>query len=551
MMATLLDCCLLPQNYVSTVTSFPRYPLAYCPHHWDSNEEVSTGLETHLGGDIDHTTHLGGDIDHTTHLGGDIDHTTHLGGDIDHTTLLAGDIEHTTHLGGDIEHTTHLAGDINHTTHLGGDIEHTTHLAGDIEHTTHLAGDINHTTHLGGDIEHTTHLAGDIEHTAHLAGDINHTTHLGGDIDHTTHLAGDIEHTTHLGGDIDHTTHLGGDIVTECYPHLMNISVVLEPCLPDQFTCDNGHCIPNRWKCDTTPDCDDGSDEPLECGSSDAISVDVPVPTTCKPGQFKCQFSNKCIPHGWLCDGESDCGMTSKHEPDNSDEDQHKCKNCFLLLRDSGWFPSKYVLYLSCLGLGTNPLSQSCHISVIHAWFLYGVAGMNSVVCTPNYYRCDKSVICLPITTLCDSMPDCPDNSDEQEFCEDGCWSTVTLDCQCTLSSTSPSMTSCRGWLLVSKLAMNVLAIINSTATLSVCLLVSGNTSICSSIKCEFGCKPSSSGPLCYCDKGWQPNGTRCVDFDDCLIDGSCDQHCTNTVGSYSCSCFRGLQSVRTLVLRC
>nr|CAD7414196.1 unnamed protein product [Timema cristinae] len=209
-----------------------------------------------------------------------------------------------------------------------------------------------------------------------------------------------------------------------------------EPCLPDQFTCDNGHCIPNRWKCDTTPDCDDGSDEPLDC-----------VPTTCKPGQFKCQFSNKCIPHGWLCDGESDCGITSKHEPDNSDEDQHRC--------------------------------------------------MNSVVCTPNYYRCDKSVICLPITTLCDSVPDCPDNSDEQEFCE----------------------------------------------TLSVCLLVSGNTSICSSIKCEFGCKPSSSGPLCYCDKGWQPNGTRCVDFDDCLIDGSCDQHCTNTVGSYSCSCSEGYRA--------
>ncbi|KAL7985068.1 hypothetical protein Chor_003638 [Crotalus horridus] len=32
-------------------------------------------------------------------------------------------------------------------------------------------------------------------------------------------------------------------------------------CAESDFTCNNGHCIPSRWKCDGEEECSDGSDE--------------------------------------------------------------------------------------------------------------------------------------------------------------------------------------------------------------------------------------------------------------------------------------------------
>ena len=39
----------------------------------------------------------------------------------------------------------------------------------------------------------------------------------------------------------------------------------LPGCDSDQFTCINGQCIPESWKCDATDDCGDNSDEE-NCG---------------------------------------------------------------------------------------------------------------------------------------------------------------------------------------------------------------------------------------------------------------------------------------------
>ena len=88
----------------------------------------------------------------------------------------------------------------------------------------------------------------------------------------------------------------------------------------------------------------------------------------------------------------------------------------------------------------------------------------------------------------------------------------------------------------------------------------------CKGSGCQHGCKPHLIGPLCFCKEGTQPNGTDCIgenklylfldnshflcnyntylfvfkDADECTVEGSCDQLCSNTNGSYSCDCING-----------
>ena len=67
--------------------------------------------------------------------------------------------------------------------------------------------------------------------------------------------------------------------------------------------------------------------------------------------------------------------------------------------------------------------------------------------------------------------------------------------------------------------------------------IVSGDT-----FRCD--CDQGYTGNTCQCGPGYRHDGDRCVDIDECYEDRPCSQVCTNTAGSYSCSCGPGYSLV-------
>lgn len=73
------------------------------------------------------------------------------------------------------------------------------------------------------------------------------------------------------------------------------------PCDPRlEFKCHDQRCIQKEAWCDNHYDCDDHSDEPPNCDSTNKPD------SKCPSNLFDCKDGN-CIRQGWLCDGDKDC----------------------------------------------------------------------------------------------------------------------------------------------------------------------------------------------------------------------------------------------------
>uniref|UniRef100_A0A4W5KMV6 Thrombomodulin n=1 Tax=Hucho hucho TaxID=62062 RepID=A0A4W5KMV6_9TELE len=67
-------------------------------------------------------------------------------------------------------------------------------------------------------------------------------------------------------------------------------------------------------------------------------------------------------------------------------------------------------------------------------------------------------------------------------------------------------------------------------------------------IECVNG--PTLAGFDGRCPKGYALENGKCVDVDECFM-GPCDHECTNTIGSYNCSCFDGFIAMTEDTNRC
>uniref|UniRef100_A0A8U8BUY5 Low-density lipoprotein receptor-related protein 2 n=1 Tax=Geospiza parvula TaxID=87175 RepID=A0A8U8BUY5_GEOPR len=150
------------------------------------------------------------------------------------------------------------------------------------------------------------------------------------------------------------------------------------------FTCLNGHCISERWKCDNDNDCGDGSDE-LES---------VCAFHTCQPTAFTCGNGRR-VPYHYRSDHYNDCG-------DNSDElgclfrtcDSHTEFTC----NNGRCISLQYVCngVNNCYDNGTSD-ERNCP----------------ERTCQSGFTKCQSTNICIPRTYLCDGDNDCGDMSDE------------------------------------------------------------------------------------------------------------------------------------------
>jgi hypothetical protein len=140
------------------------------------------------------------------------------------------------------------------------------------------------------------------------------------------------------------------------------LDVCVTGCEPQPFTCGSGEVLPADYRCDSYPDCADGSDEGAGCPTCD---------------------SGAPLPSYSLCDGYQDCA-------DGADE-----RGC----------PT-----FTCRNGETVPESAECD------FFADCGDGSDEHDGCANVFMCADGYV-IPDEYECDGFPDCLDGSDEHAGC--------------------------------------------------------------------------------------------------------------------------------------
>uniref|UniRef100_A0A8C9TUU4 Low density lipoprotein receptor-related protein 1Ba n=1 Tax=Scleropages formosus TaxID=113540 RepID=A0A8C9TUU4_SCLFO len=316
-------------------------------------------------------------------------------------------------------------------------------------------------------------------------------------------------------------------------------------CSDDQFQCSNSLCISRKWLCDGQEDCKTGEDEhecqvappscslnEYDCVTGGCVSAslrcdghedcadgsdEVSCVRECREDQFLCQNRAYCIPRRWRCDGVPDC-------LDHSDEE-----NC--ARGASTCRPDEFVC--------NNTL---CKLSL---WVCDGEddCGDNSdeqpdmcarFPCPPaRPHRCRNDRVCLRTEQVCNGVDDCGDNSDEEE---------------CGERSQGPrpcgkAEFSCTGGRCVSaELQCDLFDDCGDGASDELGCKARDEDACRSRLNpCgeDALCNRTEAGPICQCKPGFRRNqrSRQCEEVNECLHFGMCSHYCTNTKGSFKCTC--------------
>merc|ERR1719354_378681 len=337
------------------------------------------------------------------------------------------------------------------------------------------------------------------------------------------------------------------DFETDCFDGSDEVDCPAPNCeKEDQFMCnDQKKCILSMFKCDSHNDCFDGSDE-LNCtypcnggffscptgigcyreswmcdghrdcpGGEDEL--DCPAVVTCPESMFTCDDGD-CIDYSMVCDRQVDC-------EDGSDELASRCPPKFI---EEPVCNDGFVCDDLCL-----PITAKCNGTSECTDDFDETDCLNLCTDTKNFFQCKDNKRCITKNWLCDGERDCMDGSDEKE-CED---IDLAVDTRCHPHQYRCSNGECLNLEFVCDGFKHCAD--GSDENEKKCTVCEDNNG-----NCTQKCNPTPQGASCSCHAGynevWEYNHLTCVDIDECAIPSSCPQLCTNTKGSFKCSCSPG-----------
>ncbi|KAI2660780.1 Low-density lipoprotein receptor-related protein 1B [Labeo rohita] len=372
-------------------------------------------------------------------------------------------------------------------------------------------------------------------------------------------------------------------------------------CGPHEFRCENNNCIPDHWRCDSQNDCGDNSDEEhckpvtcnhkdFACASGDCISArfrcdgdydcadnsdEKDCETHCAEDQFQCHnnlcisllpscslneyvcASGGCVSASLRCDGHDNC-LDSSDEMDcvkECREDEFLCKN------HAHCIPKRWRCddVFDCVdhsdeencghdAFFCRPDEFICNNTLckLHVWVCDGEddCGDNSdedpemcakLPCPPaRPYRCRNDRVCLRLDQICNNVDNCGDNSDEDE-----CEALSTRPKPCGKAEFTCSNHKC----IPAQLQCDLFDDCGDGGSDEQDCKASSNGDICGKRMNPCGedavCNHTNTNAICHCKPGFQRNlrSRKCEEINECLNFGTCSHYCTNTKGSYKCTC--------------
>ncbi|MEQ2307416.1 Low-density lipoprotein receptor- protein 1B, partial [Ameca splendens] len=278
-------------------------------------------------------------------------------------------------------------------------------------------------------------------------------------------------------------------------------------CSVNEYVCASGGCVSASLRCDGHDNCLDGSDE-IGCVKE------------CREDEFLCLNRAHCIPRRWRCDDVLDC-------MDHSDEE-----NC-----NHGAFFCRADEFLC-----NNTLCK------LHTWVCDGKddCGDNSdedaemcakLPCPPTRpFRCRNDHLCLRMDQVCNKVDDCGDNSDEEE-----CEVVAGRPRPCGKTEFTCSNRRCIPMQLQCDLFNDCG---DGGSDEQDCKLFSSGD-VCGKKTNPCGedaiCNQTNANAICQCKPGFKRNQKtgQCEEINECLQFDTCPHYCTNTKGSFKCTCDR------------